>query len=50
MTMPAALYARTPDPMQPIAAPIARLRAYIASQGWTMVEEHIFADAGYSCF
>ena len=48
MTMPAALYARTPDPTQSIAANIARLRAYIASQGWTLADEHVFQDAGYS--
>ena len=48
MTMPAALYARTPDPTQSIAANIARLRAYIAIQGWTLADEHVFQDAGYS--
>ena len=48
MTLPAALYARTPDPTQPIAVPIGRLRAYIAGQGWTLAEAHIFQDAGYS--
>ena len=42
MTMPAALYARTPDPTQSIAANITRLRAYIASQGWTLADEHVF--------
>ena len=48
MTLPAALYARTPDPTYPIAVPISRLRAYIAAQGWTLAEEYIFQDAGYS--
>lgn len=48
MTLPAALYIRTPDPTYPVAVPIDRLRAYIAGQGWTLAEEHVFVDAGYS--
>ena len=48
MTLPTALYARTPDPTLPIAVPIGRLRAYIAGQGWTLANEHVFQDAGYS--
>lgn len=48
MPLSAALYARTPDPTQPIAIPIGRLRAYIAGQGWTLADEHVFADCGYS--
>ena len=48
MTLPAALYARTSDPAQPIAVQVQRLRAYVAAQGWTLTEAHIFQDAGYS--
>ena len=48
MTLPTALYARTPDPTLPIAVPIGRLRAYVAAQGWTLADTHIFQDAGYS--
>lgn len=30
------------------AVPIARLRAHIAAQGWSLAEDHVFQDAGYS--
>lgn len=50
MPIAAALYARTAveDDLHPIADQIARLRAYINAQGWSLADDHVFADVGIS--
>lgn len=50
MTLSAAIYARTAvaDAARPIADQVARLRAFIAAQGWALADEHLFLDDGVS--
>ena len=50
--MRAALYARVSTPRQADAGTIdqqvARLKEYVAEQGWVLDPEHIYRDDGYS--
>lgn len=50
MTISAALYARTAvsDAAHSIDEQVTRLRTYVAAQGWTLADEHVFQDDGIS--